>query len=105
MQNRCTGRSTPTIWPAPNSLAVQIAMPAVWWSSPDPRPATPTSSVATRGREHVRHLVRIARELTECSGEPPRLYVVTRNAQTVLPDDRANLDQAGLRGLMRVIAR
>ena len=58
----------------------------------------------TRGREHVRHLVRIARELTECSGEPPRLYVVTRNAQTVLPDDRANLDQAGLRGLMRVIA-
>jgi polyketide synthase 5 len=44
----------------------------------------------------VRHLVRIARELTECSGEPPRLYVVTRNAQTVLPDDRANLDQAGL---------
>ena len=58
----------------------------------------------TRGREHVRHLVRIARELTECSGEPPRLYVVTRNAQTVLPDDRTNLDQAGLRGLMRVIA-
>ncbi|HYB81986.1 MAG TPA: acyltransferase domain-containing protein, partial [Mycobacterium sp.] len=58
----------------------------------------------TRGREHVRHLVRIARELTECSGEPPRLYVVTRGAQTVLPDDLANLDQAGLRGLMRVIA-
>ncbi|MGB8390100.1 acyltransferase domain-containing protein, partial [Mycobacterium sp.] len=59
---------------------------------------------ATRGREQVRHLVRIARELTECSGEPPRLYVVTRNAQTVLSDDRANLDQTGLRGLMRVIA-
>jgi acyl transferase domain-containing protein/acyl carrier protein len=58
----------------------------------------------TRGREHVRHLVRIARELTECSGEPPRLYVVTRKAHTVLSDDRANLDQAGLRGLMRVIA-
>ena len=58
----------------------------------------------TRGREHVRHLVRIARELTECSGEPPRLYVVMRKAQTVLSDDRANLDQAGLRGLLRVIA-
>ena len=58
----------------------------------------------TRGREHVRHLVRIARELTECSGEPPRLYVVTRKAQTVLSDDCANLDHAGLRGLMRVIA-
>ena len=36
-------------------------------------------------------------------GEPPRLYVVTRGAQTVLADDRANLDQAGLRGLLRVI--
>ena len=36
-------------------------------------------------------------------GEPPRLYVVTRNAQTVLAGDVANLEQAGLRGLMRVI--
>ena len=57
----------------------------------------------TRGREQVRHLVRIARELAE-SEQPPRLYVVTRKAQTVLPDDRANLEQAGLRGLLRVIA-
>ncbi len=57
----------------------------------------------TRGREHVRHLVRIARELTDAPVEPPRLYVVTRNAQTVLSDDRANLDQRRLRGLMRVI--
>ncbi len=51
----------------------------------------------------MRHLVRIARELPDIAGEPPRLYVVTRNAQKVLPDDAANLDQAGLRGLMRVI--
>ena len=58
----------------------------------------------TRGREQVRHLVRIARQVAESSDEPPRLYVVTRNAQTVLPGDRPNLDQAGLRGLMRVIA-
>ncbi|WAJ46836.1 sulfolipid-1 biosynthesis phthioceranic/hydroxyphthioceranic acid synthase [Mycobacterium sp. Aquia_216] len=57
-----------------------------------------------RGREQVRRLVRIARALTESADEPPRLYVVTRNAQTVLSDDRPNLDQAGLRGLMRVIA-
>ncbi|BBZ36292.1 sulfolipid-1 biosynthesis phthioceranic/hydroxyphthioceranic acid synthase [Mycolicibacterium confluentis] len=56
------------------------------------------------GRESVQHLVRIARELPESPGEPPRLYVVTRSAQTVLPDDRLNLEQAGLRGLMRVIA-
>lgn len=58
----------------------------------------------TRGREQVRQLVRIARQVTESRDEPPRLYVVTRNAATVLPDDRPQLDQAGLRGLMRVLA-
>ncbi|MGH9479238.1 MAG: acyltransferase domain-containing protein, partial [Terriglobales bacterium] len=55
------------------------------------------------GREYVQHLVHITRELPEVSGEPPRLYVVTRNAQTVVAGDRPNLEQAGLRGLMRVI--
>ena len=55
------------------------------------------------GREYVRHLVRIVRELAETAGEPPRLYVVTRNAQTVVAGDRPNLEQGGLRGLIRVI--
>lgn len=55
------------------------------------------------GREYVRHLVHITRQLPEMSGELPRLYVVTRNAQTVLAGDVANLDQAELRGLIRVI--
>ena len=55
------------------------------------------------GREYVQHLVRITRELPEIPGEPPRIYVVTRNAQTVLAGDRPNLEQAGLRGLIRVI--
>ena len=47
--------------------------------------------------------MRIARELPEIPGEPPRLYVVTRNAQAVVAADRPNLEQAGLRGLIRVI--
>jgi polyketide synthase 5 len=68
-----------------------------------PRNGNPNDQCAFRGREHVRHLVRIARELPDTPGEPPRLYVVTRQAQTVLPDDLPNLEQAGLRGLMRVI--
>ena len=55
------------------------------------------------GAEYVRHLVRITRELPEIPGEPPRIYVVTRTAQTVLAGDRPNLEQAGLRGLIRVI--
>ncbi|MGH3968258.1 MAG: polyketide synthase dehydratase domain-containing protein, partial [Mycobacterium sp.] len=55
------------------------------------------------GCEYVQHLVRITRGLPEIPGEPPRLYVVTRNAQTVVAGDRPNLEQAGLRGLMRVI--
>ncbi|MDT0440880.1 Rossmann-fold NAD(P)-binding domain-containing protein, partial [Streptomyces doudnae] len=48
-------------------------------------------------------MVHIARERPEMSGELPRLYVVTRNAQTVVAGDVANLDQAELRGLIRVI--
>ncbi|MEZ0366475.1 sulfolipid-1 biosynthesis phthioceranic/hydroxyphthioceranic acid synthase [Mycobacterium sp. pUA109] len=58
---------------------------------------------ASRGGDYLRHVVRIARELPDIPGEPPRLYLVTRNAQPVLAGDRPNLEQAGLRGLMRVI--
>jgi polyketide synthase 5 len=59
---------------------------------------------ALRGGDAVRHLARIARLITEIDEEPPRLYVVTRNAQTVLPGDVTNLEQAGLRGLVRTIS-
>ncbi|ASE13032.1 type I polyketide synthase [Mycobacterium avium subsp. paratuberculosis K-10] len=58
---------------------------------------------AARGGEYVRHVAHIVRELAAAPGEPPRLYVVTRNAQTVLEGDGANLEQGGLRGLLRVI--
>jgi len=58
---------------------------------------------AARGGDYVAHVVRIARELAEFDGASPRLYVVTRNAQTVVPEDCANLEQGGLRGLLRVI--
>jgi polyketide synthase 5 len=58
---------------------------------------------AQRGREYVQQLVHITRELVETSGESPRLHVVTRTAQTVRSGERPNLEQAGLRGLIRVI--
>ncbi|MDH6244149.1 sulfolipid-1 biosynthesis phthioceranic/hydroxyphthioceranic acid synthase [Mycobacterium sp. OTB74] len=56
-----------------------------------------------RGGDTVRHLVHIVRELPEVHGEPSRLHVLTRNAQNVLGEDTTNLEQAGLRGLIRVI--
>ncbi|MGO9693042.1 MAG: sulfolipid-1 biosynthesis phthioceranic/hydroxyphthioceranic acid synthase [Mycobacterium sp.] len=56
-----------------------------------------------RGQEYVSHVVTIARELSELPGESPRFFVVTRNAASVATGDAANLEQAGLRGLMRVI--
>jgi polyketide synthase 3/4 len=56
-----------------------------------------------RGRDQVNHLVGIARVLAELPGGAPRLYVVTRAAASVLAGDMANLEQTGLRGLMRVI--
>ncbi|MBX9641960.1 MAG: polyketide synthase dehydratase domain-containing protein, partial [Mycobacteriaceae bacterium] len=61
-------------------------------------------SPVDRGREYVEHIVRIARELPDIEGQTARLYVMTRNAQTVLADDCANLEQGGLRGLLRVIS-
>lgn len=68
-----------------------------------PKNGNPDDECATRGAEYVQHLVRLTRELADAPGEPPRLYVVTRNAQTVLDDDAVNLEQGGLRGLLRVI--
>ena len=56
------------------------------------------------GSEYVRHLVHITRELPDMPGELPRLYVVTRNAHSVLTGETPNLEQAGLWGLIRVIA-
>jgi polyketide synthase 5 len=68
-----------------------------------PQNGNPDEECALRGREYVRHLVHIVRALQEIPGASPRVYVVTRNAQTVVARDHANLEQAGLRGLMRVI--
>ncbi len=55
------------------------------------------------GLECVRHLVRVARALVGSPGHPPHLFVVTRAAQTVVTADEPNLEQGGLRGLVRVI--
>jgi polyketide synthase 5 len=68
-----------------------------------PKNGDPDERFGLLGRDYVQHLVRIARELADLPGEPPRLYVVTRNAQTVVSNDVPNLEQAGLRGLVRVI--
>ncbi|HEY3995569.1 MAG TPA: sulfolipid-1 biosynthesis phthioceranic/hydroxyphthioceranic acid synthase [Mycobacterium sp.] len=68
-----------------------------------PKNGNPDDECAARGGEYVQHLVRLTRELADIPGEPPRLYVVTRNAQTVLDADPVNLEQGGLRGLLRVI--
>lgn len=67
-----------------------------------PRNGSLDDELAVRGGESVRHLVRIVRELPDVQGEP-RLYVVTSDAQTVRNGEQANLEQAGLRGLMRVL--
>ncbi len=71
-----------------------------------PRNGTPPEKNVhgvVRGSDYVQHLVRVARELPGVAGEAPRLYVVTRCAQMVLINDCVNLEQAGLRGLLRVI--
>lgn len=57
----------------------------------------------TLGRTYVQKLLHITRELLGFTGELPRLYVVTHDAQSVLAGESPNLEQAGLRGLIRVI--
>ncbi|HME78994.1 MAG TPA: sulfolipid-1 biosynthesis phthioceranic/hydroxyphthioceranic acid synthase [Mycobacterium sp.] len=69
-----------------------------------PKNGNPDDECALRGGDYVRHLARIARAITEFDEEPPRLYVVTRDAQSVLPGDVTNLEQAGIRGLVRAIS-
>ncbi len=69
----------------------------------EPKTGNPDDETAVRGGDYIHHLVRIARELPELQGESPRLYVVTRNTQKVLSEDVPNLDQGGVRGLLRVI--
>ncbi|KAA1251977.1 SDR family NAD(P)-dependent oxidoreductase, partial [Mycobacterium simiae] len=69
-----------------------------------PQNGNPDDESPVRGAEYVKHVARITRVLPESLGQIPRLYVVTINAQTVLADDRANLEQGGLRGLLRVIS-
>ncbi len=69
-----------------------------------PASGAPTEQCLSRGRELVGQVVHIARELANTEGQPPRLYVVTRGAQAVTAGDEINLDQAGLRGLLRAIA-
>ncbi|OBK15485.1 sulfolipid-1 biosynthesis phthioceranic/hydroxyphthioceranic acid synthase, partial [Mycobacterium asiaticum] len=64
----------------------------------------PAAQAGARGSEYVEHMVRIARELVDVQGQTPRLYVLTRDAQPVLSEDRPNLEQGGLRGLLRVIS-
>ena len=57
----------------------------------------------SRGQHLVGQVVDIARTLSATDGVQPRLYVITRNAQTCTPNDRINLDHGGIRGLLRVI--
>ncbi|WP_081290200.1 sulfolipid-1 biosynthesis phthioceranic/hydroxyphthioceranic acid synthase, partial [Mycobacterium asiaticum] len=68
-----------------------------------PRVSETDEDALTQGREQVRHLTRLSRELAQLEGELPRLFVVTRGALPVRSDDQLNLDHIGLRGLLRVI--
>ena len=68
-----------------------------------PPAGEPDSGCLSRSREIVGRVARIARTLSGSDTRPPRLYVITRNAQHVAAHDGVNLDQGGLRGLLRVI--
>ncbi|WP_413468056.1 sulfolipid-1 biosynthesis phthioceranic/hydroxyphthioceranic acid synthase [Mycobacterium sp. RTGN4] len=68
-----------------------------------PKNGNPDAECAARGAAYVRSVVRILREIPEAKGAPSRVHIVTRSAQSVLPGDVANMEQAGLRGLIRAV--
>ncbi|MGY4654518.1 mycolipanoate synthase [Mycobacterium sp. URHB0021] len=103
-------RSTTVSWPVgagnlvdatPLGNAMQVLTGVIVVTGPPD--GEPRERLTRRGQDHVAHLVGIAREMAELPGDAPRLCVVTRNAASVLAGDLANLEQGGLRGLMRVI--
>ncbi len=61
------------------------------------------SGGADRGAECVRRLVVSLANCRTFRGGAAHVYVVTRGAQRVLADDCVNLEQGGLRGLLRTI--
>ncbi|WP_078657941.1 type I polyketide synthase [Streptomyces rimosus] len=70
---------------------------------PSPRPV-PDALGAEHALQHVLHVVQSLQALAEHAEDArPRLTVITRTAQWVRPDDRPHLDQAGVRGLLRVL--
>ncbi|CAN5210405.1 mycocerosate synthase [soil metagenome] len=68
-----------------------------------PADGEPTEQCLADGRTLVERLVHLTQDVLNIDGEPPRLYVVTRGALAVTPNDRVDLDQGGVRGLLRVI--
>jgi NADPH:quinone reductase-like Zn-dependent oxidoreductase len=65
-----------------------------------------SASPDDRAREQVARLVETARALSATEGDSaaPRLWTVTGTAEQVTPEDRPDLGQAGLRGLVRVLS-
>ncbi|CAM4075117.1 type I polyketide synthase [Kibdelosporangium persicum] len=56
------------------------------------------------GKWAVLDSVRWARALADLPGKPPRLWLVTRSAATVVPRDRGQPGPSSLRGLVRVLS-
>ncbi|GGL61168.1 mycocerosic acid synthase-like polyketide synthase [Streptomyces fumigatiscleroticus] len=72
---------------------------------PAPGTAPGGASPDHRAREQVARLTETARRLARTGGAAaPRLWTVTGTAQQVLPGDRPDLGQSGLRGLVRVLS-
>ncbi|MFF9896666.1 SDR family NAD(P)-dependent oxidoreductase [Streptomyces longispororuber] len=71
-----------------------------------PAPGGASASPDHQAREQVARLAATARTLAAAAdgAGAPRLWTVTGTAQQVAPEDRPDLAQAGLRGLVRVLS-
>ncbi|MFB7090391.1 SDR family NAD(P)-dependent oxidoreductase [Streptomyces sp. NPDC056296] len=84
-------------WAGEQAPQAVVYLPAPGSAFPDPD---------RLARERVARLVATAHALADTAGggAVPRLWTVTGAAQQVAPEDRPDLGQAGLRGLVRVLS-
>jgi polyketide synthase 5 len=66
-------------------------------------PTTGEGNPALRGGAYTHRLVGVTQAVLSADTLTPRVYVVTHGARSVLDADIPNLEQAGARGLIRVI--
>jgi acyl transferase domain-containing protein/NADPH:quinone reductase-like Zn-dependent oxidoreductase/NAD(P)-dependent dehydrogenase (short-subunit alcohol dehydrogenase family)/acyl carrier protein len=87
-------------WPAAVAKALTSVTDVVYLPAAS---VSAESTIPERSRDEVMRLVELARLLSDSEAGVPRLWIVTRGAQSLTGDDVPALVHGGLRGIGRVV--